>query len=605
MKRKLKITLALYLIFFTAVIIAQRQETNSIKLSIQPEPKEIVPLNKYFDFRDEKFISLNPASSIEHKAAGYFKHLLFEKFENELTVNIINNKSNSFVRILFEKINQDSISHNNQYYEIKCNADKKEILLKYKSQLGLLFACVTLSEYFQKAENGIKLSYFDIKDYPDFSRRIISAIPKPDEVFELLDFALKNKIETIAIGSRQYPWYKASDEFKKLFAEISLWKNKYGGPSIMQMHNIYEEKHIEISNDDDVNALKEVIKIGIDNGADKLMILADDTPPFKFGEGYILTTENDKKKFKHMADAHCYLMNDIKIWLNEKSLQSELYYVPPFYTYEDMHYGDMELYKNTRWEDDAYKPIYRDLNYLGVNIPEDVFIIWCGPFVRSRTITAEDINDWTYNLKGITPFLWDNTIYSHNPFISSPLFTAWDNNFPADFKLRTAGNGMFINGAANMEDSKATAITVNDYMWNSSTYSAVKSLNQALNKLYGNSSNLLLQLREVELELRKKIGERELWFESDSLWKIIRKIRFIHSKNPFDYHLNYTRLKGLRLQLKNSVPEPIDKIEFINQCNELYKRRNDIMSNLQIEIPEAAERLKKLLLELPDFEKIQ
>ena len=279
---------------------------------------------------------------------------------------------------------------------------------------------------------------------------------------------------------------------------------------------------------------------------------------------------------------------------------------PLFYTYEDMHYGDMELYKNTPWEDDAYKPLCRDLNYIGLNMPDDVFVIWTGPVVRSRTISENDINDWTYNLKGITPFLWDNTIYSHNPFISTPLFSAWDNDLPADFSVRTAGNGMFINGDANSEDSKATVITTNDYMWNSRKYSPEKSLNKAMMRLYGEeNSELILKLREVELSLRKTKGERELWFESDTLWTIIRKIRFIHTKNPFYYHYNYTRMKALRLQLKGSVPEPIDKKDFINKCITIDKDRKEILDKLQNNLPEVTFELKKLLLELPDFNEIQ
>lgn len=74
-----------------------------------------------------------------------------------------------------------------------------------------------------------------------------------------------------------------------------------------------------------------------------------------------------------MADAHCFLMNDLKVWLQQNSYNSELYYVPPFYTYEDMHYGDIELFKNTQWETDAYPPLYSDLNYIGTNMPEEVF----------------------------------------------------------------------------------------------------------------------------------------------------------------------------------------------------------------------------------------
>ena len=591
-------------LFSFITINGQRIVKSHPSINIQPEPKEIKSLDKTIVGKIGAKIIIDINNHDEKQASDYFEKIMTEKFDGNSFAIVRNDNEKNLIRILLKQLDKNE-QISNQFYEIKCNADEKEIAIQYKTQIGLIYAFISLSEYFTKDDDELKVNLFDIKDYPDFSRRIFSANPKPDEVNELLDFGLKNKIETIAIASRQYPWFQPSEEYKNLFEKIKTWKEKYGAPSIMQMHNIYDERAIEISNNSDVNALKNVLQIGMENGADKIMILADDTPPFEYGEGYVLKSENDKKKFKHMAEAHCYLLDDIKKWMQKNSFESELYYVPPFYTYEDMHYGEMELYKNTPWEDDAFKPLYRDLSYIGLNVPKDVYIIWTGPYVRSRRITVEDINGWTYNLKGVIPFLWDNTIYSHNAFISTPLFSAWDNNFPIDFSSRTGGNGMFINGSANSEDSKVSVITVNDYMWNTQKYSPNKSLNKAMNNLYGNeSTKIIFQLKEVELELRKTIGERELRFESDSLWKIIRKVRYTHTKNPFYYHYNYSRMKALRLQLKGSVPEITNKNVFMMQCSKLYEKRNTLVHMLEERKPDVAKNIKKILIELPDFKTI-
>jgi len=579
---------------------------NNNILSVQPEPKQVLNLNKSIILSVPVDILMPTKNEQEHKAYNYLVYLLDEKYKEMINVRSEENKNQPHIKISLSKIiNTDEIT-NDQYYRIRVDLEELEITVEYVSQTGLLYGLVTLSKYFEETANEIQINLFEVIDYPDFTRRIMFAYPSKEGINSVLDFAIRNKIESIAIPHRQYSWHKVDDEYRQLFEMIGQWKAKYGAPSIMQMHNIYDEKHIEISNKDDIDRLKEVIELGVINGADKLMILADDTPPFKFGEGYILTSENDKQKFKHMADAHCYLLSDLKQWFKDSALESELYYCPPFYTYEDMHYGEMELYKDTPWEEDAFGPLYRDLNYLGLNIPDSVFIVWTGPYVRSRTITVDDINDWTYHLKGIVPFLADNTLYSHNPFITTPMFTAWDNNLPDDFNSRTAGNGMVINGNVASEDSKASFITVNDYMWNSKSYSPEVSLNKAMHSLYGKDiAELLLDLKEVELNLRKTIGERELWFESDSLWSLIRKIRFIHTKNPFYYHYNYTRMKALRLQLKNSVPVPTDKNTFIEKCLTLDKRRKEILEKIEIERPEIVANLKELLVELPDFELIE
>jgi len=602
MKNKLNIVIFFMLLTLTK---AQNNANFSDGIIFQPEPKEIMHLGKQKKLDSTRSLLVFTNNNEEVKAANYLKYRLSKKFDDEINIKI-NGHDTTSLKIIFNQIIPSPKLPNNQYYEIEPNPTKNEVSINYISQVSILNAVATLAEFFNETEDGLFIHFYKVKDYPDYARRIISANPKPEEVFELLDFALQNKIETIAIASRQYPWFYKNEGYKELFREIKKWKDKFGGPNIMQMHNIYEEKEIEISKVKDIADLKEVIKFGIKNGAEKLMILADDTPPFQFGEGYILTTESDKKKFKHMADAHCFLMNELNSWLETEPLDSELYYVPPFYTYEDMHYGDMELYKNTPWDEDAYEPFYRFLNYTGLNMPTDVFIIWCGPYVRSRTITRNDINDWTYNLKGKIPFLWDNTIYSHNPYISTPLFSAWENDFPTNFHKITAGNGIFINGDVNLEDSKAPAITVNDYMWNSVVYSPQISISKAMNRLYGNeNTELINELRKTELELRKIIGERELWFESDSLWKIIREIRYIHSKNPFYYHFNYTRMKALRLQLKNSVPNPVDKNIFIENCLLVDKKRKTVLDKLRKRNPLVTKRLEKLLIELPNLNSIQ
>ncbi|MEJ2495646.1 MAG: beta-N-acetylglucosaminidase domain-containing protein, partial [Ignavibacteriaceae bacterium] len=236
----------------------------------------------------------------------------------------------------------------------------------------------------------------------------------------------------------------------------------------------------------------------------------------------------------------------------------------------------------------------------------DVFIVWCGPNVRSRKITVEDLNDWTNRLKGRIPFLWDNTLYSHFPFTSTPLFSAWDNVLPIDFYKRTAGSGMFLNGNANAEDSRVAEITAIDYLWDPENYNPEKSLSTAMENYYGKSAvKLLFDFKEAELNLRKKIGERKLWFEADTLWTIIRKTRFITDKNPEYYQQNYNRLKALRLQLKYSVPEPGSKEEFIKECTQLNKKRNEIITQLSRMDKSLAERIKAIMMLLPDFNSIQ
>jgi hypothetical protein len=261
----------------------------------------------------------------------------------------------------------------------------------------------------------------------------------------------------------------------------------------------------------------------------------------------------------------------------------------------------MHLYRDTPWEKDAFEPLKRDLNYIGKYLPGDVFVIWTGPNVRSRTISKEDLDDWTNNLMGKVPFLWDNTIYSHHAFTSTPLFTAFSNDFPAGFYEKTAGNGMLINGNINSEGMKVAAITANDYLWNPEDYYADKSLTTAMHRCYDKKlGKLLLEFKEIELKLRRTIGERALWFQADTLWHAIIRSKEITGKNPFSYHINYSRLKALRRQLKYSVPQPLSQQEFTEECLLLKSKRNDILYRIKKIDAKIFEFLNTISVSLPE-----
>lgn len=598
---------------FSAIVLAslmltpriapmQPSEGFSEKIEIQPQPKKIVVLNSS-GVLNGNILQIVAVKSEEKKAADYLRHL-FGKLNpgNLKTIGAVEPDGKSWTLIL-ELAGQEPGA---QSYSVNCFPETKTIKITSPGQLGLLYGAVTFSKMIRTDGRAVKINLCDIEDRPDFQRRIISAVFTPENTEEILDYALMNKMSSVAIASRNFPWYEITEDYRVILNKIKSWKEKYGGPGVMQMHNVYSGKMIEISNPSDVDNLKKVIEEGIKSGIDQCMILSDDTPPFEFGKGYILPGKKDREKFSGMAEAHCFLMNELRGWIGKGFRDQEIYYVPPFYTYEDMNLGDIELYKDTPWQEEAYGPLCNFLDYIGRNLPDDVFTVWCGPNVRSRKITKSDLDDWTAKMAGKVPFLWDNTIYSHSPFISTPMFEAFDNDFPDEFYRMTAGRGMFVNGDAASEDSKASMITVNDYLWNTAEYEPGISIGNAMRNLYGGSNaELLLSFARTERALRLLIGERKLWFQTDSLWSDIRKIRFTTEKNPFYYHLNYSRLKALRMQLKYSVPLPQNKSEFISECINLVEKREQIIKSVGENNPALAVRIKGMMLPLPDFNSMQ
>lgn len=569
---------------------------------IQPAPKKMAYSGKkaVFNAFPVRFLLVHQHGE-SHKAAKYFNKLLYEKFPQEIQVTLAENNLNRNASFTINIVQTfDSAGHSDQYYRINSDPELDQVTVSSPGLLGLLYGVVTLTDLLQLVESRLELPLFEIEDWPSFSRRIFPSVLEKEDVATILNFALKHKIETVGLMYRQHPWFEVNERLAGIFEEIRKWKEEYGGPHVMQLHNIYSERQIELSSEKDVGNLISVIESGLNSGLNKLMILADDTPPFEFGQGYVLPYESDRERFKHMAEAHCYLINKIKEAFASREDLLEIHYVPAFYTYEDMHYGDMSQYDNTPWEQQAYGPLNRDLAYFGKHLPPDVFILWTGPNVRTRGLREADIEDWTLKLGGRVPFLWDNTIYSHHPFTNSALFTAYDNQMPEDLCKITGGSGMFVNGNLDAEEMKAALVTVNDYLWDPYKYNPDKSLENAMVRRYGKKLlNALFEFKDTELELRKKIGERALWFEADSLWTIIRNTRAITEKNPLYYHLNYNGLKAMRMQLKYSVPEPQDLGVFLSECKKLDDQRREILQKINSLNPGLAKDLEKILVSLP------
>ena len=472
---------------------------------------------------------------------------------------------------------------------------------------GCIYAATALSQLLTQRHEKPVLREASVEDWPVYERRIFCGMPAAEQIPDILDWMVRYRMDCLALSRSVTPWWEVDEQFNRTLTAISEWKKQYGGVHIMQMHNLYVGRKIVISNPAARDSLKRVIAAGLANGVDRVMICADDTPPFRQGEGYVLTSEEDKAQFANMAEAHCFLMQDLRNWLDERGAKCELYYCPPFYTYEDVHYGEMGLFKGTIWEEDVFRPLYRDLEIIGKNMPEDVFVIWTGPRVRSRSISDAELVEWTANLAGRPPFLWDNTIYSHHPFTSTPLFTAYANTFPVDFHRKTAGNGIYLNGDICSETYCVACMTANDFLWGPQRYQPEQSLKTAIANLYGTESlEDALEFKDAELMLRRLIGERQLQSDTDTLWDAILKVRATTMKNPYYYHRIYFRLKALRYQLRCSVPEP-DSIEvFMKKVESLDNRRQAALETLeQAGLINLVAALKKDMIIIPQITEIK
>jgi len=233
--------------------------------------------------------------------------------------------------------------------------------------------------------------------------------------------------------------------------------------------------------------LQDVYKIGLEAGADTIMLLSDDYLPHtgKNPFHYSLYTLDDKNQFVNLQNAQAHLINKLKQWIDTDYPDTRLEFCPPWYSNEhiDRSDGKAEVY----------------LKELTFQIPQDVAVIWTGPTVRSLSIDMADLHRYK-SLIGRQPMIWDNTLYARNletkryggyttyypgKVRMCNLFEPYDTYKPKDFQRYNHGRQMYTNGSAYSEVYKLKYATVADYGWNTAAYNPELSLWKVLCQTYG------------------------------------------------------------------------------------------------------------------------
>ena len=233
--------------------------------------------------------------------------------------------------------------------------------------------------------------------------------------------------------------------------------------------------------------LQDVYKVGLEAGADTVMLLSDDFVPYtgKNRYNYALYTLEDKKRFVNLQNAQAHLINKLKQWIDTDYPGTRFEFCPPWYSNEfiDRSDGKAELY-------------FKELIF---QVPQDVAIIWTGPTIRSLSIDMADLHRYKA-LIGRWPMIWDNTLYARNletkryggyttyypgKVRMCNLFEPYDTYKPKDFQRYNHGRQMYTNGFADSEVYKIKYATVADYGWNTAAYNPELSLWKVLCRTYG------------------------------------------------------------------------------------------------------------------------
>jgi hypothetical protein len=304
------------------------------------------------------------------------------------------------------------------------------------------------------------------------------------------------------------------------------------------------------------------------------MLLADDFVPHegRNRKNFSLYTPEDRKRFVNLQNAHSYVINRLKAWLDRDYPGTQFEFCPPWYANEfiDRSEGKAEIY----------------LKELVAQIPTEVAIIWTGPTVRSLSLDLADLRRYR-NLIGRWPMFWDNTLYARNLEATvyggytthypgkvrmCNLFEPLDIDRPTGFHELNDGRHMYVNGAADSEVYRVKFATVADYVWNTSAYNPERSLWKALLRAYGPAcAHEILIFNEAYYGLydmcmrmeREDGGQEEYgprgahWLErlDESLWKLKRQLPAGHALlSELEAHRDRQKNRFEGLIRKSSTP---------------------------------------------------
>ncbi len=349
-----------------------------------------------------------------------------------------------------------------------------------------------------------------VVDYPDFLGRsyLLRNWKRVEEMqndLEALERMSLYKFNKVYFGYDRTGknWYQPDKLYREGVSRAGRICRESGVMSLAIMVNPYShfdfEAPVESLSDqlrytwthggpESLSMLKRVLNIGLEAGADTVMLLADDFVPHEGTnrKNYSLYTAEDQMQFVNLQTAQAHVINSLKQWIDKDYPATRIEFCPPWYCNEFIvrSEGKAEVY----------------LTELVRQIPRDIAIIWTGPTVRSLSIDAADLYRYS-SLIGRRPMIWDNTLYARNIETKTyggytahypskvrmcNLFEPYDTYRPADFHRFNDGRHMYTNGDASSEVYKIKYATVADFEWNTAAYNPELCLWKVLCRNYGN-----------------------------------------------------------------------------------------------------------------------
>jgi len=431
-----------------------------------------------------------------------------------------------------------------QGYIIRCRGNA--ILAAGVDHRGAFYAAMTLYQSIGAPDGKLLLRCADLDDWPVWQRWYQSVYSIPDER-GLLWLAV-HKVRGIAIQQRD-EWRNIRPDGKPQWAGRK-WKN---WAHVMRVYKEFKDRYdlldyqlalhiyaagkrtlpmLDITNEKHIAQLVEACTFAAGQGFGHIMVCADDWTPLTNGR-YVCPHPAERRRFHDsVGRAHGYLMRRLHDALKALFPGLDLAFVPAPYS----------IYSHGVPDKPSHQHYLRDL---AAELPDDVYIVWTGPNIRSRKVTRQDFLRWERYVNNQRSYLWDN---SAGP---API-SRWDTTFYDGFDADSQGV-IFINGDPFGKSYRLPfAIATSDYLWNPKAYDPAASFRDAVEKMYGPGTADPAErfiARYAELMQSKHDREKAL-----DVLNELGALSEIMAKQGWSMHQVRRRLQSLRAQFEVVAP---------------------------------------------------
>ncbi len=341
---------------------------------------------------------------------------------------------------------------------------------------GTFYAAATLMQGIGLTNGRATLRCASVNDWPHWKHRYFAdyGYLKPEQGV----FLAENKIDGFTLQTRS-EWRMIRANTKMQYSRISYgdalkimkkFKDTYDLVDIMVIINIYAASprkypRINIANEQDIKQLADVCSFLASSGVDSIMIAADDWTLSQKGK-YVCSCSAERKKFNDsVGRAHGYLVRRLYEILKPRYPLLTLSFVPAPYS----------IYNHKIPTKISSQRYLRDL---AMELPDEIKVVWTGPYVRSKKVTRKDFLKFTDYVQGQPLLLWDNSCNGPIP--------RWETSFYPGFALDSNGV-IYINmpGFFGWAWQGPFGLAANAYLWNPKSYNSITAHRDAVERLYG------------------------------------------------------------------------------------------------------------------------